>query len=304
MKGSASIRMSTERLRHVLTAQLTDAEQLAGQVRERGYCILKKVIPADVVGAVCADVLAVDPTHNRADAPANRGAVSGLINHTQSFAPYLADPRLLSLTATLLGEHVRVSYTSTIVSHPGAERLKWHADWPFNQDNAGHIPAPYPDVLAHLTSIWMLTDFSVENGATLIVPGSHRQSNNPTGGNGVDMLAPNPDEIPITGPAGTVMVMDSRTWHATPSNHSQETRVGLAIRWAPWWLNLDILMPGSDERVRMVDEVEGAKDNQVPAVEPAVFAELPLDVKPLFRHWVRKKNSPPSSSYSAGSPKN
>ena len=54
------------------TAQLTDAEQLAGQVRERGYCILKKVIPADVVGAVCADVLAVDPTHNRADAPANR----------------------------------------------------------------------------------------------------------------------------------------------------------------------------------------------------------------------------------------
>ena len=78
----------------------------------------------------------------------------------------------------------------------------------------------------------------------------------------------------------------------------------MAIRWAPWWLNLDILMPGSDERARMVDEVEGAKDNQVPAVESAVFAELPLDVKPLFRHWVRKKNSPPSSSYSAGSPKN
>ena len=51
----------------------------------------------------------------------------------------------------------------------------------------------------------------------------------------------------------------------------------------------------------MVDEIEGAKDNQVPAVEAAVFADLPADVKPLFGHWT-KKNSPPSSSYSAGKP--
>jgi hypothetical protein len=270
-------------------AQLTEAEQLARQVGERGYCILPEVIPAAVVGAVCADVLGVDSAHSRPDASPNRGAVSGLINHTQSFTPYLADPRLLWLTTALLGEHVRISYTSTIISYPGAQRLKWHADWPFNQDNAGHIRAPYADVLVHLTSIWMLTDFTVENGATLIVPGSHRQSNNPTGGNGVDGMAPNPEEISITGPAGTVMVMDSRTWHATPSNHSEDTRVGLAIRWAPWWLNLDILMPGSDERARMVDEVEGAKDNQVPAVKPEVFARLSPAVKPLFRHWVDRR---------------
>lgn len=256
------------------------------QVHERGYCIIEDVIPVSVVGTVCADVLAVDPVHSRADAPANRGAVSGLINHTQSFAPYLADTRVLAVTAAMLGDHVRVSYTSTIVSYPGAGRLQWHADWPFNQGNAGHFQAPYPDVVAHLTSIWMLSDFSKTNGATLIVPGSHRETNNPTGGNGVDPMAPHPDEIQLTGRAGTVMVMDSRMWHATPPNNSAETRVGLAIRWAPWWLNLEVLRPGSDERARMVEEVPGAKDNQVPTVEAEVFAALPAAVQPLFRHWL------------------
>ena len=47
-------------------------------------------------------------------------------------------------------------------------------DWPFNQHNAGHIPAPYPDIVAHLTTLWMLSPYTPENGATIIVPGSHR----------------------------------------------------------------------------------------------------------------------------------
>lgn len=123
----------------------SDIEALDRQVKDRGYCIIEDVIPADVVAGISADVLAVDPMHNRAD-------------------------------------------------------------------------APYADVLAHLTSIWMLTDFTEQNGATLIVPNSHRQNNNPTGNNGVDPMAPHLEEIQIIGAAGTVMVMDSRVWHATPTN--------------------------------------------------------------------------------------
>ena len=37
----------------------------------------------------------------------------------------------------------------------------------------------------------------------------------------------------------------------------------------------------------MVDEVEGAKENEVPALTPEIFANLPGAVQPLFRHWVR-----------------
>ena len=261
--------------------------QLRERVREVGYCLIEGVIPAGEVAAVRDSVLAVVPDQRNPDAPANVGAVSGLINYTQAFAPFLTEPRLLGLCKALLGEQVRVSFTSTIVNYPGNERGKWHADWPFYQMNAGHIPAPYADALIHLTTIWMLTPFAAENGATLIVPGSHRESNNPTGDNGVEMFAPLAGEVSVEGEAGSVMVMDSRMWHATTENAADGPRVGLAIRFAPWWLNLDVLMPGTDERRRMVEET-GLKENRVPAVEPGVFEALPEDVKPLFRHWLRR----------------
>jgi hypothetical protein len=256
------------------------------EVINQGFTMLESVIPTDEVGQVCEQVTAAAVGHDIANVPAGRGAVSGLINQTQCFVPYLVEPRLLGLTQALLGEHVRVSYTSTIVALPGATKLKWHADWPFNQHNAGHLDAPYPDAVMHLTSIWMLTDFTHGNGATFIVPGSHREPNNPTGGYGMGEFDDHPDAKQMTGKAGSVMVMDSRMWHAAPANTSEEARIGLAIRWAPWWLNLDVLMAGSDERRRMVDE-PGRKDNQVPAVDRAVFEGLDAPVQTLFRHWVR-----------------
>lgn len=263
-------------------------DELRGQVAERGFCLLEGVIPAAEVGAVRADVLGAVDRHRqeRRDAPPNIGAVSGLIRYSQSFTPHLTDARLAGLCLALLGEHYRVSYTSSIVNYPGNDRGDWHADWPFNQRNGGHIEQPYPDMVMHLTTLWMLSPFTPENGGTLVAPGSHRRPDNPSGANGVDPQAVLEGETVLTGEAGTVAVLDSRLWHAAAPNRSDEPRVGLAIRFAPWWLNLDSLMPGSDERRRLADE-RGLRENLVPPVPRGVFEGLPDDVKPLFRHWVR-----------------
>ena len=58
---------------------------------------------------------------------------------------------------------------------------------------------------------------------------------------------------------------------------------GLPVRLAPWWLNLDSMRPGSDERERLT--AGGLSENLVPLVPAEVFARLPEEVKPLFRHW-------------------
>ena len=79
----------------------------------------------------------------------------------------------------------------------------------------------------------MLSPFSRANGGTRIVPGSHKQPNNPSGGFGVDAKADHPEEMHVTGEAGSVLLMDSRLWHATAANRSSQPRVGLAIRYAP-----------------------------------------------------------------------
>ena len=117
------------------------------------------------------------------------------------------------------------------------------------------------------------------------MPGSHRSSNNPTGDNGVDPSRPYPTEIHAAGRAGSVLIFDSRLWHSTAPNRSDRPRVGMAVRYAPWWLNLDILRPGSIERIQMVDEPGRDENEQVP-VPASVFASLPEQVKPLYRHWV------------------
>ena len=243
---------------------IASTEDLSLQIKEQGYCLLRDVIPSDQVERVRADVLGVVDKYKyeRTDAPPRICAVSGLIRFTQSFAPYLLDSRLASLCRSLLGEHYRVSYTSSIVNFPGNDRGGWHSDWPFNQHNGGHIEAPYADVLMHLTTLWMLSPFTHENGGTLIAPGTHREPDNPTGNNGVSPEIVLDKEKTLVG------------------------SVGMAIRFAPWWLNLDTLMPESDERCRMADE-RGMRENLVPPVPREVFDRLQEGVKPLFRHWLQ-----------------
>ncbi len=257
-------------------------------MKVNGWCILEGVIPRDDVAAVRRSVEETIARHGRSDGPENLGHLRSIINYDQSFAPCLADARLLGIASALLGRHVRISFTTAMVNNPGVKRGGWHADWPFNQKNAGHIPAPYPDAVMHLTTLWMLSDFTGENGGTFVLPGSHRSDNNPTGNNGVDPEASLPGEFQVTGNAGSIMVFDSRLWHVIAPNRSDRPRVGMAIRYAPWWLNLDVLLHGSDERARMVDE-PGEKENLNFPVSQEVFRSLPDNVKPLYRHLCGKE---------------
>lgn len=258
------------------------------QLRESGYCIVADVVPAGRCAHIRRQLLEVVARERQAygGAPRNVGFVPSVINHDQSFAEFLSDDRLLAVIRQLLGPQLRISFTSVIINEPGNARGEWHADWPFNQKNAGHVPAPYADVPMHVTTLWMLSPFDPENGGTLIVPGSHRSPTNPTDPHiDIDPLAVLPNERQATGGAGSVLVMDSRLWHATAPNTTGEPRVALAVRYAPWWLNLAPLQPESDARQQLCEET-GLGENVVPPIRRDVYERLPATVRPLYRHWV------------------
>ncbi len=261
----------------------------ADAIRDVGFCILPDVIPPSRCVAI-ADSLRQTAHRLRStyDCPENIGFVPGVINHDQSFAEFLASPPLLRICEELLGHNIRITFTSVIINQPGNARGDWHADWPFNQRNAGHVPAPYPDRIMHLTTLWMISPFTTANGGTLIVPRSHREPTNPTDA-GCDTPAdrPHTSEHAVTGAAGSVLVMDSRLWHATSPNTTDSDRVALAVRYGPWWLNTEILRPGSQTRQQMVED-PGLTDNQVPSVPREVYDRLPHDVHPLYRHWIER----------------
>ena len=72
-------------------------------------------------------------------------------------------------------------------------------------------------------AMWMLDDFTTENRATVVVPGSHLSGR---------QLDPELDStanwVPALGSAGTVVILDGRIWHSTGPNHSDNLRIGIA----------------------------------------------------------------------------
>ena len=72
-------------------------------------------------------------------------------------------------------------------------------------------------------SIWILDDFTEHNGATRIVPGTHRSKVLPDDAMS-DANARHPEEILILAPAGSVIIFNSHVWHGGTTNHTDRDR--------------------------------------------------------------------------------
>ncbi len=107
-----------------------DSANLKGHIERDGFCVLDQVIPTDSLAMVCDELLAA-VKRNRQDSEAEKaktqsrghrigtpGVVSmkQMINEVQSFAPYLADRRLLDLIESFFGAWARISCTDCVVN--------------------------------------------------------------------------------------------------------------------------------------------------------------------------------------------
>src|SRR5262249_18311809 len=141
-----------------------------------GYCYFEGVIPPGEVERIKESVERDVWTHNLLERPT--GYVPGFLRFNQDVAPYVTrEP--LDLAESFFGPHVRISMVTGIVNGSGIPRGALHSDWPYNQKSAAHVPAPYPDAVMHIVTMWMLTDFTTANGGTIVVPYSHKQPCHP-----------------------------------------------------------------------------------------------------------------------------
>ena len=97
---------------------------------------------------------------------------------------------------------------------PGYGQQGLHADW---------IPRAPGTPYYVVTSIWMLDDFTPDNGATRLVPGSHRVVK-PLPKPLAQPLAHHPDERIVTGRAGSLLVFNGHVWHSGRRNDSAGAR--------------------------------------------------------------------------------
>ena len=262
-------------------------EETLFQLKLHGWCLIENVIPESKVRGVRRSIEATAAAYGRRKGESID--ISDVLNVDQSFAPYLAHDAILGPLRALWGPWVRLRTAKGFVCKPGYQEGSLHADGPYIQSAPVRMNAPYQDFIAKVTAVWMLTPFTRENGATALVPGSHRADNNRTGG--LEQPVPHPGQIQVTGAAGSVVLFDARTWHGSGSNDSDGDRVGLVMTYFPWWLAQDPAMPpGTPERERLREET-GLSDEELgkgTALLPAeVYRALPEEVKPLLRHWVR-----------------
>jgi len=110
---------------------------------------VRDVIPGEEIGRVRDDIVEAADTVGR-KTPFNT-YLATTINFTQSFASYIAGPRMMPIVEALFGPHARVSSTTTQINEPGNERGAWHSDWPFNPLYAGQRPQPLPDTVMKLS---------------------------------------------------------------------------------------------------------------------------------------------------------
>ncbi len=120
---------------------------------------------------------------------------------------------------------------------PGARKQILHRD----EDLFSHFPVPRPNLI--LATMWAMSDFTVGNGGTQLVPGSHRWSAD---------RAVEPDEIVCAEmPVGSVLFWTGGTLHGAGANvTADEWRYGVVLGYSLGWLrqeeNQHLSMPAVD----------------------------------------------------------
>src|SRR5947209_2929945 len=141
--------------------------------------------------------------------------LANLVDKGEVFERAIAMPEVLECVRHVLGPEFKLSSLNVRSANP-------HSDWvqPLHAD-MGAIPDDKGYWVCN--TVWMLDDFTTENGAIRMVPGSHRSGKLPQ-----EVLAdpsgPHPDEILLTGRAGTVVVMNAHMWHGGTANHTAAPR--------------------------------------------------------------------------------
>lgn len=207
------------------------------QLDRRGFVLLPGVLPPAQVAAMrnTLDDLA-------AEAVAGAEEIANLQNVRAAGAAFdvcLTHPRVLSAVRHVLGERVATLGIHARTLAPSVEVEKTYRE-ALHTDYSGHL---HPDGTMHLSAEglvidsatpaprgspyhtcnthWLLSDFTVANGATRCVPGTHKCGAYPHSIMDEDTRRESfPSEHVITGPAGSVIVWNGHVWHSATLNTS------------------------------------------------------------------------------------
>lgn len=201
-----------------------------------GYYVLEDAYDAETVAQARARIVelaAVPPPDVDAnDALAKLSAadhVWNLIDKGAIFERMVEHPTVLAVFAKILGSELKLGSYAARIQRPGAQAQPPHLDYPYWDLYDRHtFPRDINTGFRMNCQVTiMLDDFTVENGATMVAPGTQ------VSGQWPDKAAFDRQMIQTTGRAGAAMLMTGLLWHGAGANRTGKERVGILGQFLP-----------------------------------------------------------------------
>ena len=237
----------------------TPIEQMTQALDEAGCLVITNAFESEVRGRVAQamrphlDSLPaewIDADDPEAFYPGKTRRAIAIVERAEAAWPLICHPISTALCQHHLGpqcEQPQLHVTGALEVAPGARAQCLHRE----EDLFPFFPVPRPNLI--LASMWAVTEFTADNGGTLLVPGSHRWSTE---------RKTKPEEIVAAEmPAGSVLYWFGGTLHGAGANVSRNRRFGLILTYSVGWLRQE--------------------ENQSLSITPQTVGRLPNELKAL-----------------------
>jgi ectoine hydroxylase-related dioxygenase (phytanoyl-CoA dioxygenase family) len=197
-------------------------DEHAARIDEQGYTIIEGAIEPDLVSELDETLrrlereLGAVPAGNSFEGE-HTVRLYNLLARGKVFERIPVHAAVLPVVERVLDPGCLVSSLSSIGIDPGEAAQPIHAD-----DQL--IPVAKPHAPFVCNTMWAITDFTEANGATRIIPGTHRKDHSPSYGRHYDSIA-------AEMPKGSVLVWHGSLWHGGGANRTDTRRVGIAMNY-------------------------------------------------------------------------
>jgi ectoine hydroxylase-related dioxygenase (phytanoyl-CoA dioxygenase family) len=197
-------------------------ERDLARVASDGYVIIEGLISRDECEAIRADCV---PRFQHSSGRNNFEGFAtqrlyAVIDKTFACNALVDHPRILALLDRLFEPNYLLSQLQVINILPG------EAAQPLHHDDAFY-PVPRPRAPLGAATVFAIDDFTPDNGATVVIPGSHTWD---------DRAPIDADRrIPIVMPAGSVVFFVGTLWHGGGANHSANGRLCVTAQYCARW---------------------------------------------------------------------
>jgi hypothetical protein len=220
---------------------VVDADLVA--VERDGYVILENLLSETECERIREAVTPLlDKTGRNTFEGERTQRVYSVLNKTRACDRLVDHPRVLALLDRLFQPNYLLSQLQVININPGETAQLLHPD-----DGIYPVPRPRPPLGA--ATIWAIDAFTDDNGATVILPGSHHWD--------TDRTPPDHDtRLTAVMPPGSCVFFIGTLWHGGGANHSDRARLALTAQYCEPWLRPQEAFTLSTDRdtVRVVSE--------------------------------------------------